>query len=177
MDVIILQTVLDRLTPVKKNHLMQIVREAGEGQEVMIWDRMKYIKTNPYFAGLPSILQYRLAVRMDVIELEAENGIMISGIPGETGLVMIKKGNLSMTMNEQEIGELSENDMTGILPFMATEKDSFYLRAKGSSILYTIKQELLDELIFDYEEMALALYRWAKDQQNQEGKLTRGMVS
>jgi len=177
IDVIILQTVLDRLPAEKKNHLMRIVNEAGGGREVMIWDRMKYIKVNPYFAGLTSIQQYRLAGKMEVIELEAENGIMISGIPGETGLVMIQKGSLSMTMNEQEVGELSENDMTGILPFMATEKDSFHLRAKGPSVLYTIKQELLDELIFDYEEMALALYRWAKEHQNQEGKLSREMVS
>ena len=40
-----------------------------------------------------------------------------------------------------------------------------------------MSQESLDEIIFDYEEMAMVMYRWTMDQQKNMGKQTEAMVS
>jgi hypothetical protein len=177
MDSLMYEKVLDRLAPDKRSGLKKSLRSLSEGEEALIWNRVEFIKNNPLFADLPSILQYRIAGKMARIRLEDGQEVKINGATGGTGLVMVRSGEMLTMLNNKEIGKLSPQDLFGILPFMIAEKDLLLVKAKTASELYAITQENLDELIFDYEEMAMVMYRWAKDQQNQMGKLTRAMVS
>ena len=169
--------VLDRLPAEKKSHLRKIITARSEQQEVLIWDKVGFVKQNPLFEGLPTILQYEVALRMERSDLKEGQDICISGNTDDSGFALVRDGNVSVMLNNKEIGQLSSDDLTGILPFMITEKDSLQIKAIGDSILYVMSQESLDELIFDYEEMAMVMYRWTKDQQEKKSKQTKAMVS
>jgi len=175
LDPDILDGVLNRLPAEKKNHLRKIARADEEG--VLMWNKIEFVKQASWFTDLPSTLQYRIAIHMELTRLEEGGEIQITGKADGTGLAMMLTGDVSLSLNEKELGTMSAHDLTGILPFMVAEQDSIQIRANASSILYTMTQGFLDELIFDYEEMAMVMYRWARDKQNQVGKLTREMVS
>ena len=175
LDRDLLLKVLVRLPSERKGYLLKMIRANTDGQQALIWNKVEFIQKNPLFEKLHSSVQYQIAERMDRVMLEEGGEIRITGMAGGTGLAVVRSGDLILMQNSRELGQLSPHDITGILPFMIAEKDSILIRAKGPSILYTM--ESLDELIFDYEEMAMVMYRWAKDQQNQLGKLTRAMVS
>ena len=172
-----LEAVLDRLPADKKNHLQKIVRAKGEEQGVLIWNKIEFVKQISWFSDLPSPLQHRIATQMKQTRLEAGGEIQITGKAGGIGLAMMLTGDVNLSLREKELGTMSAHDLTGILPFMVAEQDSIQIQANANSILYTMTQGSLDELIFDYEEMAMVMYRWASDKQNQVGKLIREMVS
>ncbi len=177
LDSQMFEEVLDRLPLDRKARLREVLRSLSEGQASLIWDKLKFIKDNSLFAGLSSVLQYRIAGQMTLTQLRGGEEMPISGRTGGTGLVLVRSGDLVPVLNKKEIGKLASQDLFGILPFMIAEKDALNVTAREDSMLFAMTQESLDELIFDYEDMALVMYRWAKDQQNRMGKLTRSMVS
>ena len=177
LDPGVLETVLDRLPAEKKNHLQKAIRAAGEGQADLVWNRIEFVKQIPWFADISSLLHYRIAGHTERSILNEGEAIRVSAEAEGTGLAMMHSGDVSLTLNERELGRLAAFGMSGILPFMVDQKDLLQVKAHSDSILYTMTQSSVDELIFDHEEIALAMYRWAGDQRNQAGALTMEMVS
>ncbi len=177
LDAGVLQSVLERLPSGKRDRLMKIAMGTGEEREDMIWHRIAFVKKNPWFAGLPPVLHYRIATKLAKRDVARGEKVQIAGQDGGTGLAMVKQGDVRLRLNDKEFARLTDNDMTGMLPFMVAEKDTIFIDADRASLLYILTQEQLDELIFDYEELAQAMYRWAKEQQNRTGKLTRAAAS
>jgi len=177
IDPAVPEDLLARVHPERKNHLRRIIKAKHDGKDVLVWDKILSVKQNSWFHNLPALLHYRIAEHMERIELTAGKECQVTGAAGETGLAILVGGEAGISLGEDDLGKLSPGEMTGIFPFMISQKDFIRILVHRDSILYTMKQEDLDELIFDYEDIALVMYRWAEDQQTRMKKPKQGMVS
>lgn len=177
MDGKIFEDVMERLPKDQKSRLLKQVRDAREGMETGIWDRIGVIRGNKYLAPLPSIIQYRLARGMEPLDLLPDQPFDLVGENGEALVVLVRSGKLSLRVSGTGLGNLSPNDLAGIPPLAVLERDTFRIQAGGEASVLICRQTLIDEMMFDQEELALAMYSWAKEMENNWQEMFKEMVS
>jgi hypothetical protein len=90
---------------------------------------------------------------------------------------VVISGELTLKVAGKEIGNLGKDELLGILPMIIIEKEPIQVFSSSESSLLIQSQAFVDELMFDNEELALAMYRWARDQESRWLIVTKEMVS
>ncbi len=169
--------VLERLPVDQKNRLIKQVRDVDEGWENLLWDRIHILMRNEYLAGLPSTLLYQMAREMELVHLMPDQAFDLAGEAGEAKVAISRSGELVLRVKKMELGSIKTNELAGILPFMVLEKDSIQIFSATAASLLTVSQRMVDEMMFDHEELALSMYRWAREQESRWESLTKEMIS
>ncbi|MFC2113640.1 hypothetical protein ACFLTA_10265 [Bacteroidota bacterium] len=177
MDKLRFEEVLSRISTEQKNRLTKQVRDVEEGWENLIWDRIRTLMNNEYLKELPSQLIYRMAREMELVHLMPDQSYDLIGDDGTAISGIVRTGEISLRVNENELGNLSVNEFFGIPPLIVLEKNTIKIFSRSEASILVGKQAMIDEMMFDFEDLAIAMYRWAGDQENRWQSITKEMVS
>jgi AAA family ATP:ADP antiporter len=171
------EDVMRRLPRDQRNRLARQVEDAGEGRGDLVWDRIQVLFRNEYLAGLPFAVLCRLAVVMKQGDLDPGREIELSGDGMKARIGLVRSGEVTLFLGEQELGNLIPCEIAGMLTLMDTEKHTIRLiSAEGASLLLSERDQVTG-LMFDHEELALVLYRWAGELESRWQVLNKEMVS
>ncbi len=171
------ERVLSRLPSENRNRMTRQIRDAEEGLENLIWNRIQVLLRNGHLSGLPSKVLYMLAKEMELVKLMPEKTFDLAGKDRESRIGLVRSGRLTLRMEGKELGDLNTDDLVGVLPFMVIGGNTVQLYSPGESSLLIARQSAFDEMMFDHEELALALYRWVREQEERWKGLGKEMVS
>ncbi len=171
------EKILTRLPQDSRNRLTKQIRDAEDGWENLIWDRIQVLLRNAYLAELPTNLLYLMAKEMEPIQLMPEQVYDLSEEGAETKVGLVRKGKVELRMAEKELGSFSADDFIGILPFLVIEKNQVQIYSPAETTILIAGQFAIDEMMFDHQELALAMYRWAREQEDKWKSITKEMVS
>ena len=169
--------VMRRLSPEKRNRLAVQVREEAEGKQNLIWDRMQVMFRNPYLADLPFRVIYRLAMAMEPAELNAGGSLSLAGADGEPKILLLRSGRIALYSGEEEMGELVPFEMAGTLVMSVKGGDTLRVQSAEPASLLLAERRKIASVMFDHEELALSLYRWAGEQESRMNSTNSEMVS
>jgi len=99
---------------------------------------------------------------------------------GEVGLAkigLVRTGELSLRVDDKELGKLSVNEFVGVLPLIILEKNKIRIFSASEGSILVGSQDKMNEMMFDNQELALTIYRWAREQQDKWQDVTKEMVS
>ena len=158
------------------DYLTKQVRDVEEGWEDLIWDRIQLLLENEYLTDLPSLLLYALAREMEVVHLMTGQIFNLVG-EGPAKIGVVRTGELSLRLDDKDLGNLSVNEFVGVLPLIVLEKNKISIFSNTEASILVGSQDKLNEMMFDNQQLALNMYRWARDQQDRWQNLTKEMVS
>jgi hypothetical protein len=171
------ENVIRRLPQEMQARLIKQVQDVKEGRGDMIWDRFKFLYENEYLDGLPSPVLYELTLEMEPVHLGADQAYDLAGKGIEAKMGIVRSGEITLVAGDQELGNLASNEIAGIPSMMVTEKSTLKVASPSGASLLVAVQDRIDELMFDHEELAQAMYRWVGEQQNKWKNLSEEMVS
>jgi hypothetical protein len=177
MDPSRLENVLDRIIPGTRERLERSLKEAERGGENLIWQKIQILLINEYLSTLPSKVLYKMALKMDLLQLEEGQSMDLAGREGRTVLGLIKSGELVLKTQDRDLGKAGSGELIGILPLALRGKEFYQVLSTGETWILAGDRQALDEFIFDHEELAMALYRWARDQESSWAEVFKEMVS
>jgi len=177
MDKSRFEEVLARLSPDDRNRLTKQVRDVKDGWEDLIWDRIQVLLKNEYLADLPSSLLYSLAREMELIHLMTGQTFDLVGEDGLAKIGLVRTGELSLRVDDKELGNLSVNEFIGVLPLIVLERNKIRIFSTSEGSILVGSQDKMNEMMFDNQELALIMYRWAREQQDRWQDITKEMVS
>jgi hypothetical protein len=171
------EKVLSRLPADSRSRLTKQVRDAEEGWGNLIWDRMIDISRNKYLGKLPSTVLYRIAREMELVHLMPEQSMDLIQEDGGAKVGLVRTGELKLRVDDRETVTLAPNDLSGILPFTVHEKNTIKIHTAAEASLLLCSQELIDEMMFDHEDLALAIYDWVREKKGGWDGEQKEMVS
>jgi len=177
MDKSRFEKVLARLSPDDRNRLTKQVRDVEDGWEDLIWDRIQVLLKNEYLADLPSSLLYSIARETELVHLMTGQAFDLVGEDGFAKIGLVRTGEFSLRVDDKELGKLSVNEFVGILPLIILEKNKIRIFSTSEGSILVGSQDKMNEMMFDSQELALTMYRWARDQQDRWQDVTKEMVS
>lgn len=169
--------VLDRLPGDNKARLTKQVRDVEEGWENLIWDRIHLLIGNEHLKGIPTRLLYILAQEMELVHLMPEQTLDLIDESGTAKAGMVRTGDLVLRAGDKDLGNLVAYELIGVPPLVVLGKNRIKLYTQAEASILVGSQALLDELMFDNDDLARAIYSWAGDQENNWQDITKEMVS
>jgi AAA family ATP:ADP antiporter len=177
MDKSSFEEVLDRISADQKSRLTKQVRDCEEGLENLIWDRMRLLMGNKYLKGLSSKLIYNIAKEMELVHLMPEQSFDLVGDDGMAKIGLLRTGELNLRVDDKELGNIPVNDLVGVPPLIILKKNKIKIFSPAETSMLIGSQSLIDDMMFDNEDLALAMYNWAGDQEKRWQIITKEMVS
>jgi hypothetical protein len=82
-----------------------------------------------------------------------------------------------LRVSGRDLGNIGTGEIAGVPPLQILERDKILLRSPAEATLLVIAQDIIDELMFDFEELAIAMYKWAGQQESRWQEVANEMVS
>ncbi len=177
MDKSRFEEVLARISPDHKNRLIKQVRDVEEGWENLIWDRIHLLIDNRYLKGLPSKLLYNIARQMELVHLMPEQTFDLVRDDGTAKIGLVRTGELNLRVADEELGNFPVKEIIAVPPLIVLEKNKIKISSPLEASILIGSQGMIDEMMFDNEDLAIAMYKWAGDQGIRWQNVIKEMVS
>ena len=130
----------------------------GDGDAISPLDRVLVLKTADVFSDVSDEILAEIAGRTREVRLGRNELLFRMGDPGTT-MYVVASGRLRVHVGERTVAELGERSVVGELAALSSEPRTASVTAVADSLLLSIDQESLFDLMLDQQEIARGIIR------------------
>lgn len=131
---------------------------ADHGDPLSTLDRVLILKTAEIFSEVPDGTLVDVAVRTREVRLRRHETLFRMGDPGTTTYI-VASGRLRIHAGDRTIAQVGERAVVGELAALSSEPRTASVTALEDSLLLTLDQESLFDLMLDQQEVARGILR------------------
>jgi ATP:ADP antiporter, AAA family len=150
-----LESVFSRLDPVWVNEIKSSLSHSGNGIPYLLLHRIRFIKNCRQMKGISEDILLEISKVLDVNSLTSEEEFLIKRDDVHYAFMIIIEGTAQIKISSGKVFTFDKNDI--IYSDIFVEDNTFSLRALTDLRMYSLEQEALNSLMFDYIDFRNAI--------------------
>jgi AAA family ATP:ADP antiporter len=150
-----LESVYSRLDPVWVNEIKLSLSHAGNGIPYLLLHRIRFIKACRQMKSISEDILLEISKVLDVNTLKRDEEFLIKRDDVHYAFMIIIEGTAQIKISSGKVFTFDKNDI--IYSDIFVEDNTFSLRALTDLQMYSLEQEALNSLMFDYIDLRNAI--------------------
>jgi len=150
-----LESVYSRLDPMWVNEIKASLSHAGNGLPYLLLHRIRFIKACQHMRSISEDILLEISKVLDVNTLKRDEEFLIKRDDVHYAFMIIIEGTAQIKISSGKVFTFDKNDI--IYSDIFVEDHTFSLRALTDLRMYSLEQEALNSLMFDYIDFRNAI--------------------
>jgi hypothetical protein len=150
-----LESVYSRLDPSWVNEIKSSLSHPGDGIPYLLLHRIRFIKKCPKMKGISEDILLEIAKNMEINAITRDEEFLIKRDDVHYAFMIIIDGTAQIKISSGKVFTFDKNDI--IYSDIFVEDNTFSLRALTDLSIYSLEQEALNSLMFDYIDFRNAI--------------------
>ena len=143
-----LESVYSRLGQDQVNELKSVLNHANDGIPYLLLDRIRFIKNSQQLNYISEDVLLEISRALDVHQMNADEEFLVKREDVHFAFMIIIEGTAQINISSGKVFTFGKNDI--IYSDIFVEDDTYSLRALTELRLYSLEQEVLNSLMFDF---------------------------
>jgi hypothetical protein len=143
-----LESVYSRLEPSQVNEIRSSLSQADKGFPYLLFDRVRFMKDSPKMRGITYDVLCEIARALEFHHLNRDEEFLIKREDVHYAFMIIVEGTAQINISSGKVFTFEKNDI--IYSDLFVEDNTFSLKSLTDLKLYSLEQEVLNSLMFDY---------------------------
>jgi hypothetical protein len=148
IEPMLLESVYSRLDPSWVNEIKSSLSHTGNGIPYLLLHRIRFIKNCPMMKGISEDILLEIAKTLETNTLTRDEEFLIKRDDVHYAFMIIIEGTAQIKISSGKVFTFDKNDI--IYSDIFVEDNTFSLRALTDLSMYSLEQEALNSLMFDY---------------------------
>ncbi|MBN1789687.1 MAG: hypothetical protein JW830_04260 [Bacteroidales bacterium] len=143
-----LESVYSRLEPSQVNEIRSALAQADKGIPYLLFDRVRFMKDSPKMRGITFDVLCEIARALEFHRLNKDEEFLIKREDVHYAFMIIVEGTAQINISSGKVFTFEKNDI--IYSDLFVEDNTFSLKSLTDLKLFSLEQEVLNSLMFDY---------------------------
>jgi hypothetical protein len=156
-----LESVFSRLEPMQVSEIRTALSHADDGIPYLLIDRIRFIKNSEKMKGITDDVLCEIARSLEVHFLNRDEEFLIKREDVHYAFMIIIEGTAQINISSGKVFTFEKNDI--IYSDLFVEDNTFSLKALSDLRLYSLEQEVLNSLMFDYIDFRNSIFEMIEE--------------
>ena len=150
-----LESVYSRLEPAWVNEIKNSLANSGNGVPYLLLHRIRFIRNCPRMKGISEDILLEIARSMEVNSMTRDEEFLIRREDVHYAFMIVIEGTAQIKVSSGKVVTFDKYDL--VYSDIFVEDNTFSLKALTDLHMYSLEQEALNSLMFDYIEFRNAI--------------------
>jgi ATP:ADP antiporter, AAA family len=155
IEPLMLESVYSRLEPIWVNEIKASLSHSGNGIPYLLLHRIRFIKDCPLMNGISEDILLEIAKTLETNTITRDEEFLIKRDDVHYAFMIIIEGTAQIKISSGKVFTFGKNDI--IYSDIFVEDNTFSLRALTDLTMYSLEQEALNSLMFDFIDFRNAI--------------------